>query len=530
MTSGQDDRDPALTSRRPRRIPGLARIRAGRRADKRRRHSRMTIVLASLAGLVALVLIGGALTVYLTFRSDWNSITRVDVQSDLAKKPRPPADPKALNVLLIGSDSRAGANERFGAEVVGQRSDTVMLLHISPGAHQVEVLSFPRDSMVPVLGCDPEDGSPGQVASPGSLEQINATFAYGGPGCLWETIEQSTGIHVNDFISLTFTGFEHVINDIGGVNVCLPTPVHDPDSKLDLTAGTHHVGGSEALAFWRARYIGEGSDLQRIQRDQYLMASLLQGIQHSGITHSPTKILSVIQDVTSHGYVSTDTQLSESRMFTIADELRGLAPGAVQFIEIPTVPYPGDPQAWVQWAQPQAGDLFAAIAHDTKLPNVQKSRQPGRETAPVLESLSPAQVSVTVLNGSHTGGLATSTSASLTALGYHVVGPPQDAASSDYNNSVIEYSSSADLPAAQTLARSISNVTLQEDSSLSPGTVDLILGSSFTAATAPTPPAATATTSGAAGTSNLASQYGGITGNVSICNDSAAFAGPDGSN
>jgi LCP family protein required for cell wall assembly len=546
MTNGQDDGDPAPASRLLPGIAGRVLRRAGRgqrppaapgdgarlsrreRRRSRKPRSKVKVVLSSLAVAVALVLVGGALTAYVTFRSDWNSIKRVDVSKDLQKPGthRPPADPNALNILLIGSDSRAGANVKFGAEVQGQRSDTVMVLHIAPGAHQVDVLSFPRDSMVPILGCAAEDGAPGQTASPGDLEQINATFAFGGPGCLWETVEQTTGIHINDFIQLTFTGFEHVIDDIGGVSVCLPVAVDDPDSKLHLTAGMHHVWGAEALAFWRARYIGEGSDLQRIQRDQFLMASLLQGIQHSGITSNPAKILSVIQDVTSHGFVTTDTQLTESRMFTIADELRGLAPGAVQFVEIPTIPYPGDPTAWVQWEQPQAGNLFAAIAHDTTLPKAQKAKQPSQPDTPVLDSLTPAQVSVTVLNGSTTGGLATSTSAQLAAIGYHVVGPPQDAASDTYTKSVIEYASSADLPAARTLAESINDATLQEDSSLTPGTVDLILGSSFTSVTAPTP---AATTPASSGSQDLASQYGGIAGNVGICSDSAAFAGPDGS-
>jgi LCP family protein required for cell wall assembly len=533
MTYGQDDGDPAQEGRRLRRLSGAAarvvRFRPHLRRNKRRprRHSRITIVLVTLGVVVSLVVVGGALSVYLTFRSDWDHIQRVNVLPDLSKN-RPPVDPNALNILLIGSDSRAGANVKFGAEVVGQRSDTVMVLHISPGAHQVEVLSFPRDSMVPILGCAAENGSPGQLASPGALEQINSTFAFGGPGCLWETIEQTTGIHINDFIALTFTGFEHVIDDIGGVNVCLPVPVHDPDSKLNLSAGTHHVWGAQALAFWRARYIGEGSDLQRIQRDQFLMASLLQGIQRSGITHSPTKILKVIHDVSSHGDVSTDTGLSESRMFTIANELRGLPAGAVQFVEIPAVPYPGNPQAWVQWEQPQAGDLFAAIAHDTKLPKAQKAGKPSQVATPVLESLVPAQVSVTVLNGSMRPGLATSTSTSLAALGYHIVGPPQDAASNDYTKSIIEYASRADLPAARTLAKSINDVTLQRDPNLTPGTVDLIVGSTFTSATAPTAttPTGTAATDGS---QNLASQFGGIAGNVSICKDSAAFAGPDGS-
>jgi LCP family protein required for cell wall assembly len=506
MTQGQGDGPPANLPRR-------------------RRRSTRSIVLASLAVLAALILVGGSLSAYLAFRTDWNHIHRINVLKDLGSH-RPPADPNALNILLIGSDSRAGPNKQFGAEVQGQRSDTVMVMHIAPGAHQVVVLSFPRDSVVPILSCSPEPGAPGQQAQPGQIEQINASFAYGGPGCLWETVEQTTGIHINDFIELTFTGFEHVIDDIGGVNICLPVAVHDPDSHLNLNAGRHHVYGAEALAFWRARYIGEGSDLQRIQRDQFLMASLLQGIARSGLTHSPAKVLRVIQDVVGHGDVTTDTQLTPGRLFTIADELRTLAPAAVQFIEIPTEPYPGNPQAWVQWAQPQADSLFAAIAHDTTLPKARgggKPKQPARGGAPVLDSISPAHVNVTVLNGSTVPGLASATAASLTALGFHVVGPPEDAASSDYTNSVIEYAARADLPAARTLAARVSNVTLQLDSSLAPGSIDLILGSSFTALTSP----ATASSSG---TENFVGQYGGITGNAQICSDTSAFAGPDGDN
>jgi LCP family protein required for cell wall assembly len=329
-------------------------------------------VLSGLAIGLAVVVAGGTLAAYAVYRSDWSAVKRVNVIKDLSTR-RPPADPNAVNILLIGSDSRGGPNKRFGAAVAGQRSDTVMVVHIAPGAHRVVVLNFPRDSVVPIVACDPEAGTQGQLAQPaGNVEQLNATFANGGPGCLWKTLEQNTGIHINDFIELTFTGFEHLINDIGGVSVCLPVAVDDPDSRLHLSAGRHHVWGPQALAFWRARYIGEGSDLQRIQRDQFLMASLLHGIRRSGLSHSPAKILRVMQDVVGNGYVTTDTQLTLGKLISIADELRGLPPRAVQFVEIPTVPYPGDPLAWVQWAPPQADSLFAAIAHDTSLPSAKR--------------------------------------------------------------------------------------------------------------------------------------------------------------
>ncbi len=353
------------------------------------------IVLRSVAVLVAATLVGGSLTVYLTFRSDWQAIKHVDVSNDLASSHRPPADPNALNILLIGSDTRSGANGTIGGQagISGARSDTAMVLHIAPGAHQAVVLSIPRDSVVPILSCSPEDGTTGQLAQPaGYVEQLNATFAYGGPGCLWKTIEQTTGIRINDFIELTFAGFEHVIDDIGGVNVCLPVAVHDPQSRLNLSAGRHHIYGREALAFWRVRYIGEGSDLQRIRRDQFLMASLVQGIERSRLLHSPTELLSVINDVARHRYIATDTGLTPGRLFTIAAELRGIKPGSVQFIEVPTQPYPGDPQAWVEWAQPQAARLFKAIARDTKIPrpgHLKRTGQPARILGSSYSRLNP---------------------------------------------------------------------------------------------------------------------------------------------
>jgi LCP family protein required for cell wall assembly len=479
---------------------------------------------------VAAAMVGGLLTGYLMFRHDWNGIHRINVSKDLGTH-RPPVDPNAMNILLIGSDSRSGKNKKFGAEVTGQRSDTIMVVHISPGDHRAVVLSIPRDSMVPILSCAPEAGTQGQTAQPGSLEQINATFAYGGPGCLWKTIEQTTGIHINNFIALTFTGFEHVIDHLGGVRVCLPVAIDDPDSKLHLTAGRHLVTGAEALAFWRARYIGEGSDLQRIERDQFLMASVLKGIESSGLLHNPLKLFQVIQDLAGHGYITTDTGLSPSKLLTIGEELRGLSPKSVQFIEVPTVPYSGNPLAWVQWEQPQSDALFDAIAHDTKLPTTHRAK--GKSSRSATDTVSPSRVDVTVLNGTTQQGLATSTSQSLSSLGFHV-GTPGDAAS-QYTNSVIEYPARADLSAARTLARLISNVTLQLDPSVAAGTVELILGSSFNGLKS-SGSSGSSGKSGSGGSSsrdsidNLASQYGGITGNTNICGDSAAFAGPDGTN
>ncbi len=484
------------------------------------------MVLGSLAALMAVVLVGGSLAVYAKYRTVWDGINRINVSGDLEGN-RPPADPHALNILLIGSDSRAGVNGRIGGRtnIGGQRSDTIMVVHIAPGARQIVVLSFPRDSVVPILSCTREGHAAGQVAQPSDvIEQINATFAYGGPGCLWKTVEQTTGIHINDFIELTFNGFEKVIDALHGVEVCLPEAVDDPVSRLRLTAGRHHVDGREALAFWRTREdLGEGDDPQRIQRDQFLMASLLQGMEHSSLLKSPTTMLRVIDTLTGHGYVTTDSALTTQRMLQLVEYLRGISTESVQFVTVPWTTYTGNAQwidsaetpasgntNWIQWVQPGANDLFSAISHDTKLPKATKIK---------VKHVPPSAVAVKVLNGTSTPGLGATTATNLSNRGFQVVGTPGNAATETYTDTVIEYRDAAEVPAAQTLAALFTNVRLKLRPHLKGTAVRLIIGSTFTGLK----PA-----SGNTGISNLAQTYSGLKGNANICDDSSAFAGPNG--
>ena len=485
--------------------------RSGSRARLRRR------VAAWLSISLTAVLVVAALGAYAEYRNVVDSIHRVSI-TGLGK--RPPKYTNALNILLIGSDSRAGANKRFGASLTdaGQRSDTVIVLHISPGRHRATVISFPRDSMVPTYSCAAHGtGVPGQLEDLASYERINATFADGGPACLWKTIEQQTGIRIDHFIELNFTGFIHVINDIGGVNVCLPFAVDNVNSGLNLSAGEHHVRGDEALAFWRTREdIGEGSDLQRIQRDQYLMASLLQGVEHSDILGDPARLLSVVKDVAD----AMTTDMYPSSLLQIADSMKDVATKSVQFIEVPTVPYPGDPEAEVQFEQPQSARLFTAVAHDRTLPKTKKATS--TKTTPVLDA-SPSKVNVQVLNGSGVEGVAGSAAEALSSRGFHVVGTGDDPPF-DHISSVIEYAGAADMPAVKTLQQQLSDVTVQLVPSLTPGTVVLVIGSSYQGLLASP---STSHKHHRAGIGDLAKTYGGITGNASCSSDGAAFAGPD---
>jgi LCP family protein required for cell wall assembly len=318
-------------------------------------------VVAWVAVGIASLLVAGLLAGYVAFRDVFGKIHQVSV-SDLGN--RPPKFNNSQNFLVIGSDTRKGRNAAFGARVGGQRSDTILVLHLSPGLRHAVVISIPRDSVVPVLNCPRVAGSPGQVAGPGQVEQINATFALGGPACLWKTVEQVTHIRLDHFMELNFTGFESVINDLGGVRICLPHAISDSRSRLHLSSGVHHVWGAQALAYWRVRYIGLGSDLQRIQRDQFLMASVAQEIKRSNLLGDPARLYRVMSDVAAS--LTTDSRLSQSALISLARGLQRLRLSQVHFVQVPVVAYPKNPN-WVRFA-PNAPSLFHAISHDRKLP------------------------------------------------------------------------------------------------------------------------------------------------------------------
>ena len=494
--------------------------RRGRRVpeprSRRTRHSLGRRITAWVSIGLATVVVVAALGAYVKYRSVWDSIKRVDVAGLIGKQP--PKFNNAENILLIGSDTRTGQHGIGGQGVPGQRSDTLMLLHISPGHHAATVVNFPREIMVPILQCAASDGTPGQTAgSIGELELINAALDFGGPACTWKTVEAVTGIHIDHFIELAFTGFEKVINDLGGVNVCLPFAVHDPHANLNLSAGVHHVFGREALAFWRERErVGTGSDLQRIQRDQFLMASLVQRIEHSGLLGSPSKLLKVVRDTANA--MTTDTGLDQSAMLQIAESLRGLTPKSVKFVTSPNVPWPPNINN-VEFQQPQADELFNAIAHDT-MPSAGK--KPKAKAATPVVDIAPSKVRVEVENGSGVGGIAGQAAGDLTSRGFDVVGTG-DAPNFGFTNSEIEYAAASDLPAANTLKAQLSNVQVIKNSTLAPGTIVLIVGSTFHGLTP-------LSSSPKPSVSSVSTAAGAISANVNICKNQAAFAGPNSPN
>jgi LCP family protein required for cell wall assembly len=496
-----------------------------RRQPRRRRRARRSLALrvtAWLSAAVVLVLVGAALVGYVKYREIWDGIHR-EVVTDLGK--RPPKYTSALNILVFGSDSRVGLTRREQVRLhVGDSdsgcgcSDTIMIVHLSPGRHLVTVLNIPRDTMVPMYGCAAADGDPGQESDPAAVVQINQTLAHGGPSCLIKTVEHATGIFLDHFIQVEFTGVVKVVNDVGGVNVCVPQAIHDSYSGLNISAGRHHIDGLTFLEFWRTRYsVADGTDLKRIDRDDLLLAEMLRGIIGGGVLSSPTKLVPVVTDAARAIY-ATDAGLTQSDLLHIAASFRGLSSKDVQFIEAPTQTYPPQP-AQVEFVQPADEQLFSAIAHDAKLPPKASPRQPASPVA----TIAPGQVRVEVLNGTTVSQLAATTAASLTERGFQVVGVPGDATSSGYASTVIEYPAAADLAAARTLAAQLPGATLRRAPTVAAGTLQLILGSRFSTLAASPPAAAAPSPSVSPSVGSLAQNFGGITGNATCRTDASAF-------
>jgi LCP family protein required for cell wall assembly len=482
-------------------------------ATGRRRGRRKEAVLGAAAILAAVLVVSTSLVAYARWRTVYDSIKRVAVSSADLGKHRPPYT-AALNILVLGSDSRAGSNGHGNASVIaGARSDTVMLLHIAPGHQRADIISFPRDSMIPIYACqaDTKNGFPGQQAQSG-LEPLNSSFAYGGPVCVWKTLEQLTNIRIEHFVEVNFSGFQSIINDVGGVSVCLPTAVNAPLAGLNLPAGKQVVTGAQALAFVRAREgVGDGSDLERIQRQQFFLDAVVQKLKSTNLLADPARILNVVSDAAKS--MTVDSGLDPTTMLKIADSMRSLNSSNVDFVSVPNGPYPPDPNK-VQWTQPAADQLFQAIATDKTV--LTPAAKPAAPSA--AATVSPSQVKVEVLNGDGAAGLASTVSSELTNAGFTVIGHG-DVPGFGVTTSVIEYSSASQAAEVNTLKAAVSGgATVKQNTALQAGTITLVVGSTFNGLSSVKPSASPAAAT------NLTPTYGGITGSTNICAHAKAFA------
>ncbi|MFJ3303503.1 LCP family protein [Streptomyces sp. NPDC086549] len=270
-----------------------------------------------------------------------------------------PLPTEALNILVLGSDSRSGkANKQLGGgNSSGARSDTAMVVHIDAGRTKATVVSIPRDTLVTRPSCPLSSGGSTAVAY-GAM--FNSAYSVGGPVCAVKTVESITNVRMDHYIEIDFAGFAKLVNALGGVTVTTEQDIDDDKSHLHLKAGTHHLDGKQALALARTRHgIGDGSDLGRIGLQQKLVKALLEQMASTDLLTDPTRLYSVADAVT--GSLTTDTGLdSLTGLMRLGQSLKSLSSDHVKTVMMPVVTAPSDPNRVVA-KEPAASRLWESL-------------------------------------------------------------------------------------------------------------------------------------------------------------------------
>lgn len=324
-------------------------------------------VLKAVAGSTALVLLVLAGTLYLTYRHLEGNIT-VSHGFDQITSPRPTEAPvegpkKPLNVLILGSDTRAGQTEVLG-DTPGL-SDTTILLHLSADRTRAYGVSIPRDLMVPRPDCRSRDG---KTEVPGaSIDQWNVAYALGGEACTIAQFEEMSGLRVNHFVVVDFNGFKSMVDALGGVPVCVPQEVNDPIGKIYLPAGSYEVTGNQALNYVRVRHsIGttDTGDIGRMKRQQAFLASMVHKAVSRGTLLNPVRLVKFLNAGTKS--LTTDPGLSKlNELVSLGQEVQGIGLENVQFFTVPFTSYAPDPNRLA--LDPSASRLWKQLRADRVL-------------------------------------------------------------------------------------------------------------------------------------------------------------------
>lgn len=243
----------------------------------------------------------------------------------------------ALTILLVGSDSREGQSIDDGEE--GELNDVNLLLHVSEDHQNATVMSFPRDTMVPIPSCPGPNGEKDYYPAM-SEQQLNSAMEYGGLPCVARTIESLTGMDIPYASMVTFDGVIGVSEAIGGVDVCLAEPIVDPKADLDLPAGDVSLVGEEALQFLRTRQgVGDGSDTSRISNQQVFMSSLVRELKSAETLADPMKVYRLAKAGVENMTLSSNMATVQF-MQALAGTVKDIDLDRINFVQYPTQTHP----------------------------------------------------------------------------------------------------------------------------------------------------------------------------------------------
>ncbi|MDT0270726.1 LCP family protein [Streptomyces sp. DSM 44915] len=413
-----EDRERPGTGDRP--LPGQRDRRAQRgnrrkgrdgRGRGRKKRGRGKKILMWTGGTLALLLVVGAAGAWWLIDRLNGNITKYDVGRDNDFQ-----SDEAINLLFIGTDTRTGSgNESYGGDA-SEGADTTILMHFSEDRTHATGLSIPRDLITDIPDCEVrrEDGTTAVI--PGSQGvRFNQSMGTDGrdPGCVWNTVEQLTGVEINHFMMADFNAVKDLSGAVGGVPVCIEEPIDDPKSGLNLDAGDHVLEGEDALAFVRTRYsVGTGSDLSRIELQQQFVASMARQITDGGMLTDPGKLWDLADTATRS--LSVDTGIgSIQKLRDLASTLAGVPMSDLNFVTLPVLDNPDEPEdakATVVVDEARAAPVLEMIRQDIS-PRELAEREAGEEepAEDAVEPAAPEEIRVDVYNGGDVIGAAQDT-------------------------------------------------------------------------------------------------------------------------
>lgn len=385
------------------------------------RHGRLprrrgwTTLASMVASAVAVVLVSGTSVAAIAGAQLATAPTTVQLSTD-DQSTAQTADITAIkggaNILLIGSDTRVGQFDSAD-DVQGARNDVTMLIHISQDHQQLTAISFPRDLMVPIPACsNPETGTTYPAAT---SAQFNTALGNGGVSCVVDTVENLTGLSIPYAGLITFDGVIEMSNALGGVDVCVADPINDTYTGLHLTAGSHNLEGSDALAFLRTRHgVGDGSDLARISSQQVFLSALLRKVTADGTLSNPITLYKLAGAALSNMTLSDG--LAQARTLVgLAGALRGMSTANMLFVQYPVADDPAD-SARVIVDQDAAHTLNVALQNDQKTSlSDSTTGRASEESSSGTATTAPSTGGSTGSSGSSTGSSGTTSSGSGTS-------------------------------------------------------------------------------------------------------------------
>lgn len=393
---------------------GSGHRRAGgrRRTKSRKRKVLRWVSIITAVGVLGTA--GAAFGYYEYLASKIRKGERSSGSTNVAKTKANAAGQTAMNILILGSDSRNDADDLKlggGKDTVGQppRADVIMIAHLSADRSNMSVVSIPRDTRVDIPACtDPKT----HQSFPATNDIINASLGRGGAGCTLATVQNLTGVYIDHWLTIDFSGVVKMADVVGGVEVCVkenvddhPTAAQPGGSHLHLKAGKQTIYGETALKWLRTRH-AFGSDAGRAQAQHMYMSSLIRKLRSQNLFTDPGKLNKIATTAMSAFEVSEEIG-TPKKLYDLGMQLKTVPSNRITMLTMPHDADPKDPNAhYVPSAD--ATQVWSLLRNDVAMDANGKAKpatgttttaKPTPTTPAGPPAAASATIPVTVVNG-----------------------------------------------------------------------------------------------------------------------------------